>query len=303
MKTTKIILYVLFVMLGLFPAKAQQDLLLSQEIFSRVNKNPAATGNTEDIDIFLHGRMQWAGVDNSPRTGVLNVTNYIDRINSGMGFTCSYDKMGVAHSTTNLKLVYSYHLDLSDKYLLSLGLGAGANIGYFDPYQNIIDDESEFGDATLPAEEETKFSPDFDFGVELSNLFWTLGASVTHLTKDKMTTFEPERHYYIYVTSLIPLCGKWEMAPTISYMHRNKTNLVEVGSLAFYDRFLWGGLTLRPDINEKFDPSMLVMTLGVEWRKIRFGYSYDLGFGANEHLSASTHEIILSYGIDKRGGK
>ena len=303
MKMTKIILYTLFIVFGVFSAKAQQDLLLSQEIFSRVNKNPAATGNTEDIDIFLHGRMQWVGIENSPRTGVLNVTNYIDRFKSGVGLSCSYDKMGVAHSTTNLKLVYSYHLDLSDKYLLSLGLGAGANIGYFDPYQNTIDDESEFGDGTLPVGEETKVSPDFDFGLELSNPFWTVGASITHLTKNEMTTFEPERHYYLYVTSLVPLVEKWDLAPTASYMHRSKTDVLELGSLAFYDRFLWGGLTLRPDVHEGFDPSMLVVTLGVEWKKIRFGYSYDWGFGSNERLSSSTHEIILSYGIDKREWK
>ena len=155
MKTTKILLYSLFTVLGVSTASAQQDLMLSQEIFSRVNKNPAATGNTEDIDIFLHGRIQWAGIDNSPRTGVLNVTNYIDKIKSGMGFTCSYDKMGVAHSTTNMKLVYAYQLDLTDKYVLSLGLGAGVNIGYIDPYQNTVDDASEFGEETLSADKET----------------------------------------------------------------------------------------------------------------------------------------------------
>ncbi|MBQ4035188.1 MAG: PorP/SprF family type IX secretion system membrane protein [Paludibacteraceae bacterium] len=299
MKTTKNILYSLFTVLGVCTASAQQDLMLSQEIFSRVNKNPAATGNTNDVDIFLHGRLQWAGVDNGPRTGVLNVTNYVDKIKSGMGFTCAYDKMGVAHSTTNMKLVYAYQLDLSDKYVLSLGVGAGINIGYFDLYQNTVDDYSEVGTSTLLGDNETEVSPDFDFGAELSNPYWTLGASITHLTKNEMTTFESERHYYLYGTSLIPLCPKWELAPTVSYMHRNKTNVMEIGSLAFYDRFLWGGITLRPDLNEGFNPSMLIMTLGVEWNKFRFGYSYDLGLGSNERIGASTHEVILSYGIDK----
>ncbi|MBR5973235.1 MAG: type IX secretion system membrane protein PorP/SprF, partial [Paludibacteraceae bacterium] len=52
-------------LLGLsFSLSAQQDMLLTQEYFSRVNRNPAATGNSNDIDIFLHGRIQWVGVDN-----------------------------------------------------------------------------------------------------------------------------------------------------------------------------------------------------------------------------------------------
>ncbi len=299
MKTTKILLYSLFMVLGIHIVNAQQDLMLSQEIFSRVNKNPAATGNTNDIDVFLHGRIQWAGIDNGPRTGVLNVTNYVDKIKSGFGFTCSYDKMGVAHHTTNMKLVYAYQLDLTEKYVLSLGLGAGVNFGYFNSYANQLSDISEYGDETYPDQNETKVSPDFDFGVELSNPYWTLGASITHLTRSEMTTFDPERHYYVYGTSLIPINQKWELAPTVSYMHRNKTNVMEFGSLAFYDRFLWGGVVLRPDLNEGFDPSMLIMTLGFEWKKFRFGYSYDLGLGKNEKLGASTHEIILSYGFDK----
>lgn len=299
MKTIKVLVYSLFTILGIHIANAQQDLLLSQEIFSRINKNPAATGNTTDIDIFLHGRIQWAGVDNGPRTGVLNVTNYIDKIKSGMGLTCSFDKIGMAHNTTNIKAVYAYQIDLSEKYVLSLGLGVGFYYGYFDPYRNLISDQSELGDETYPDKKETKVSPDFDFGAELSNPYWTVGASVTHLTKGEMTTFESERHYYLYGTSLIPINQTWEVAPTLCYMHRNKTNVMEIGSLGFYDRFLWGGFAIRPDLSNGFNPSMMVLTLGVEWYKIRFGYSIDLGLGANERIDKTTHEIVLSYGFDK----
>ena len=41
------------------PLLAQQDLHFTQQIFSRMNVNPAATGNTADVDIFLLGRLQW----------------------------------------------------------------------------------------------------------------------------------------------------------------------------------------------------------------------------------------------------
>lgn len=72
MKSKKYILALCAALLAL-TSYAQQDLMLSQEVFSRVNKNPAATGNTNDIDIFLHGRIQWAGIENGPKTTVLNV--------------------------------------------------------------------------------------------------------------------------------------------------------------------------------------------------------------------------------------
>ena len=42
---------------------AQRDLMLSQQFFSRLNINPSATGNTDDVDIFLLGRWQWMGLE------------------------------------------------------------------------------------------------------------------------------------------------------------------------------------------------------------------------------------------------
>ena len=303
MKRNKIFLVLALCLAVFSSANAQQDLMLSQEIFSRVNKNPAATGNTDDIDIFLHGRIQWAGIDNGPQSGVLNVTNYCDKLKSGMGLTMAYDKIGIGHSTTNLKAVYAYHIDLSENYVLSLGLGAGVNWGHFDFYANTLENESEYGMESYQKGEETKVTPDFDLGFELSTSIWTLGGSVTHLTISKSTTFESERHYYLYGTSLIPINPKFDLGPTVAYMHRDKTDVLEVGSLVFYDRILWGGVTWRPDVNRSFNPSVMVFTLGLEWNKFRFGYSYDLGLGSRDHRSSGAHDIILSYGIAKKSNR
>lgn len=54
----------LFVSANVF---AQRDIMLSQQFFSRLNINPSATGNTDDVDIFLLGRWQWIGLENSPK--------------------------------------------------------------------------------------------------------------------------------------------------------------------------------------------------------------------------------------------
>ena len=298
-------IYIVMVSLLAFwtSVNAQQDLMLSQEIFSRVNKNPAATGNTNDVDIFLHGRIQWANVDNSPKTTVLNVTNYVDKIKSGLGFTFSYDHIGVGHNTTNMKLVYAYQLDVTEKYVLSMGLGAGINIGGFDYTANTLVDDIERGRETFPDEKEVKVTPDFDFGVEFSHWMWTVGASLTHLQNGESTTFKSGRHLYIYGTSLLPLSEKWDLSPTLVYMHHDKTNTMEIGCLVFYNRLFWGGLSWRPDFHDKLNPSMMVVSLGFEWRKFRFGYSYDWGMGKNELMPSNTHEIILSYGITKKNRK
>ncbi len=281
------------------PCIAQQDLMLSQEIFSRVNKNPAATGNTGDVDIFLHGRIQWADIDNSPKTTVLNVTNYVDKWKSGFGFTFSYDHIGIGHNTTNMKLVYAYQIDLSERYVLSMGLGAGLNIGGFDYTANTMIDINEYGCDTYPYEKEVKTTPDFDLGFEINNPIWTAGISMTHLTNKESTTFKSGRHLYLYGTGLIHLCEQWILGPTLAYVHHEKTNLLEIGSLAYFRRMYWGGITYRPDLNAKSN-AIMALTLGMEWEKFRFGYAYDLGLGSNRKVSSNTHELILSYGIEKK---
>lgn len=278
---------------------AQQDLMLSQEITSRINKNPAGTGNNEDINIFLHGRMQWLGVDNAPKSGILNVTNFIEDYHSGIGLSLAYDKFGVGHSNTDAKLVYSYHIDVNDNFIIALGVSGGVYASYFNPLDNTVEDERKYFQTSFINEKQTTVSPDFNFGVEFSQRAWTLGASITHLTNNGYESFKPGRHFYAYLTTLLPVSQEWAVGPTVTYMHRNLTDVAEIGSMVFFRNLLWGGITWRPDINNTLDPSIMAFTLGCEWQKFRVGYSYDLGFGSNNQLPANTHELTLSIGIEK----
>ncbi len=301
MMKRKIYLLIMLCMgIVVLPAMAQQDLLLSQEIFSRVNKNPAATGNTNDIDIFLHGRIQWAGVDNGPKTTLLNITDYEEKIKSGFGLSLSYDCIGIGHRTINAIFSYAYQFDLSPRYVLSLGLGSGINMAGYDYTGNILEDESESKSDTYPMDKDMRLTPDFNFGFELSNPLWTLGASMNHLLNNESTTFKTGRHFYLYWTGTFPTGDKLSLAPTISYMNHNKTNVGELGLLVFYNCLIWGGVSYRPDLRNSFDPAMMAFILGFEFKKFRFGYSFDMGLGSYNLLPSSTHEVILSYGIGKK---
>ena len=52
------LLTILLALISGFNTYAQQDLMVSQQIFSRMNINPAGTGNIERFDAFLLGRLQ-----------------------------------------------------------------------------------------------------------------------------------------------------------------------------------------------------------------------------------------------------
>ena len=93
----------LFVCTAIF---AQGDFRLSEQMFSRINQNPAAIGNNEKIQIFTAGRMQYVGMglEQSPTSALLNGHYYNEKIKSGFGLSFSYDELGLYNQTINAKL-------------------------------------------------------------------------------------------------------------------------------------------------------------------------------------------------------
>ena len=292
----KLIAFLCFLTLYVRPADAQQDLLLSQQFFSRINVNPAGTGNNSKFDAFLLGRFQWVGVDNAPKTGLFNISGYCENLKSSLGLSVYHDHLGVGHSSTNAQVVYSCHLDVTEKYILSMGLSGGANFGYFNPEDNIMRDVSEYSDPdTYVQEKTTEVKPDMNFGLEFTSMHWMVRASCTHMLNDSTTTFKPGRHFYFYGRGFIPLNDRFDIAPALVYMHKKKVNVLEINAMAFYNRFIWAGATWKPDLSNPIDMSMIAITAGLEWReKYRFGYTFDLNTGRINHLPSNTHEILLS---------
>lgn len=300
----KYLVLLLMAMLGA-NAFAQRDLMLSQQFFSRLNINPAATGNTDDVDLFLIGRWQWMGVSNSPKTGVMNISNYFESVRSGIGLSASYDDLGYANRTVNMKAAYAYHVNLNESMLMSFGLSAGFLYHYFDPKKNYWLDPPELERETLNFGECTAdFNPDMDFGVELAMPKLMFGVSVNHLlyNEDKVTTSVPGRQFNVYTRALLSPSETIDFAPALVYVHRNSMNRMELNMLLFYKRFLWFGVTYRPDLNgvDLFASHVVQFCVGFEYKKFRLGYSFDLGLGdVAKSVSSNSSEILLSWRIAK----
>jgi type IX secretion system PorP/SprF family membrane protein len=308
----KILASIGFVMMCL-TVNAQQDLLLSQQFFSRINKNPAGTGNVTDLDLFLLGRYQYIEIKDAPRSGVFNAQTYVDKWSSGIGLSLSYDQVGPGRSTTNAKVAYAYTVNLTNDLILSMGLSAGVQHGYFDPWKYRWAEEGEIGIGDIPADVATELSPDFDFGIELVSPRFLLGLSCTHITNSRSTTFKSGRHFYGYVRYIFPVNESLELAPAFVFMHKPNNNLRVDGSssspfkssvdvmefqlMGFYERFLWGGLTYSPDIHDKFKTNPVALTVGIEYRDFRIGYTFGWAFGATSKFSGNSQELMLSYSI------
>lgn len=281
-------------------ANAQQDLLLSQQFYSRINKNPAGTGNVSDIDFFLLGHYQYIDIKDAPKSLVFNVQSFLEQYNSGVGFSMSYDNVGIAKSTTNAKLVYAYSLKLNETGLLTFGLSAGVQYGYFNTDKYTYEDATEITDGDVPEGKLSKIQPDFDFGFEFATPRFLLGGSITHLTNNETTSLITGRHFYCYSRYIFKVDEIWDVAPSLVYMHKDKIDVVELGGTAFYNRFIWGGLTYHPDVNGDFETNPVAITLGVEYRSMRIGYTFDWAFGKVSRLSGNSHELMLSYSLPNK---
>ena len=290
---------------------AQGDFKLSEQMFSRINQNPAAIGNNEKIQIFTAGRMQYVGMglEQTPTSALLNGHYFNEKLKSGFGLSLSYDELGLYNQTINAKICYAYNIDLFDGGLLSLGLSAGVVNKMFDPSRHVWRDEGDPLDKGNDITSTTAF--DLDFGFEFSWKYLLVGASITHIpsiASDVRTTVAPS-HINAYVRGNLALPEKFNLIPAFTYTNigacnvgklisGENSNILSIGQehimdlslTTVYDGKYWLGVGYR--IN-----SAVSIMAGFEWHWLRIGYCYDLSVGPVWNLTSSTHEVMLSFAI------
>ena len=289
-KFIAIILVVAFIIL--IPAQAQNDVLLTQQWLSRMNQNPAATGNSDNIDIFVLARQQWTGFDDAPSTQVLNIHNYFHRIRSGVGLSATHDETGVGNRMINAKLAYAYHVNLGESWLLSLGLSGGIIQNTFDPSKHFYIDITDPQLATL--EKTSRLEPDFDFGIELSSQRLLFGASVTHIARlpDNASTLKIAQQYFGYVNYKQPIGSSFDLIAGVRGTNFDEAYFIDFSLTGLLLKKYWLGAMFRPD-------NAVAGMIGFQLGFVRLGYSYDYSIGNISSLAKNSHEIMLSFKIGK----
>ncbi|MCR5297783.1 MAG: PorP/SprF family type IX secretion system membrane protein [Paludibacteraceae bacterium] len=295
----KYIISIILAAASCFTVFAQHEVApsLSSQIFSRINFNPAGMGNSESLNIFSQSRMQWIGFgDGAPKSTILNIHYFHENWKSGFGGTMTYDQIGFGNRSITAKLAYMYNLDLSEKGLISFGLGAGIN-------QFSKDYSDDKYDQTLDMlgviDNESKINPDIDFGIEYSMPYFMIGASISHIgMMDDITTLKPTQTYYGYARGYIPFNEQWQLAPTVLYMNSGRSNVLDAGAVVFYQGLdiehflLWGGTNVNCNFFTAA-PGVAVM-IGMEYNWFRVGYAYEASFGVKNYNS---HDLILGFNI------
>lgn len=277
---------------------AQQDPMVSQYMFNGLYLSPAYAGVRKAPNVTGTFRKQWAALDGSPVTQSLS---YDQKLSStmGAGLIIVNDKIGVT-GQTDFSGDYSYHLKLAEEMNLSFGLRAGVSNYRARITKLTVWDE---GDESFSQDIKGKWIPNFGTGAYLHGQKYFAGISLPRMLNYDPATFlhieldrAPlyQRHFYLTGGYEFTFKEKYTLKPSMlfKYVHAAPAQ-VDLNVMGYYKSMFGAGLSFRTK-------NAIVGLLEFNsQKKYRIGYSFDYSFSALSKYSSGSHEIMVSYDLDK----
>lgn len=277
---------------GLF---AQSNIRLNNYWDNTYYINPGSVNNDYHGLFSLVARKQWIGFPGAPNTVFATGTTYLDGINTQFGIKVYADKLGY-NTISDVSVSYAYSAGINYEWRLNMGL-AGS-------YQCLSYDKSQVSVMTSddPALYENLLQQNnynADIGLELVNNDWRLGLSaqniLTRIYNDNKAQVNSNYLYAIYhkkTTNQIDMqygaCAilyddlfQMEFNITSFFKFQNESDVFQAGF--FYRTQSEMGIILGVNFNENW----------------HLAYSYDFNVSGISRGSVGTHELMLSYKLDK----
>ena len=313
----KTIIALSFVLAGISPAGAQQNIQFTQYIFNSLSVNPAYAGYKEEWFGQLALRSQWTGLEGAPKTGQLSFDGVVDPVTKrmGIGFQATADKLGPQSSTSAYaNFAYRLRLNAEDTQRLSFGIALGVT-GYgldgtmLNPVEN--------SDPNLPTGQLTSYIPDARFGVYYYNSNFYLGASVMDLlsgSRDNgifnwdqgtVTNLKRKRHVYVIAGMISDLSADLKFRPSVLLKEDFKgPTSADLSAMFIFGEKLWLGASYRTGLklwnksySDNLDLTNVNAIAGVAQfhvnNNLRIGYSYDHQLNKLGTTQSGSHEITL----------
>lgn len=257
--------------------------------------NPASVNDRYFAEFNMAARKQWTNFPGAPTTLFASGTLYFDQMKTQFGLKVLQDKIGYT-STTNLGLSYTYFLVLDRDWHLNLGLGMS--------YQSVGYDLSKVNsptpnDPTVYAKLLNESNFNSDLGIELQGKKWQFGLSSQNI----FSLFQPINSQF---TNTNYIYAKYKP------MDERKISLGYGLCGIQYGNLYQAELNLTSYF--KFDPESNPIQLGVFFRtysevgalfgldiahNLRLSYSYDYNVSGIGNSSYGSHELMLTYNIDR----
>jgi type IX secretion system PorP/SprF family membrane protein len=271
--------------------KAQQLPQYSSYMINNYVLNPGVTGSNDYYELKALNRYQWAGIKDAPRTFLVSLHGPFKKLNMGIGGFVFSDVTGPT-SRTGGYLTYAYHLKLTSKLKLNMGLAAG-----FLQYRIDLSKVTLRQDGDPAAQQGgvlSSYQPDFNFGIYLNHNNYFVGIACNQIIGNRLKFYENqqdilsnlERHYLANAGYNF-FFGKFKVQPSVMFKMESNIFQVEGGVQANYNDLLWLGATYRHN-----DAISALAGLNIK-DLIIIGYSYDIATTRLRSYSNGTHEIMI----------
>jgi type IX secretion system PorP/SprF family membrane protein len=308
---------------------AQQRPQYTQYVFNSYLLNPAVSGIENYVDLKAGYRSQWSGLDGAPVTSYITINaplgqNFVqgdaaamsaggespysrsytqDYVASephhGIGFALVSDKTGPI-SQTNMNLSYAYHLGLTPKLNLALGVAAGVNHISLNTSEITLENPL---DPAISNGNNSQWKPDLSAGIWAYSSNYYLGVSVQQLlrqnlyfnTTSDVTQSQTVPHYFFTAGVKLPMNDDISLLPSVlvKVIQPVPTTFDVNLKMAFRDIF-WVGGSYRKD-----DSFGGLAGINIS-SSINLGYSYDFTTSALRTVSNGTHEIVIGILLNNR---
>jgi type IX secretion system PorP/SprF family membrane protein len=289
-----------------------QDPEFSQFYANPLYLNPAMAGITICPRVIGNYRNQWPALGKAFTTYNFSYDQYVDVLHGGLGLLLTADRAGGGNlNTTVISLMYAYKFNLTSH----LQASGGVKAGYYQRrlvwenlrFEDMIDPQGGF---ILPTAEKqpdnsTVGVPDGSAGIFLGydDLVYG-GIAVDHLTQPKIGFYSDNSSqlamkYTVHVGSVISLRSdgsadedrEFSISPNILYQQQFKFHQLNVGCYLTIDPFV-GGILFRHNFE---NADAIIPMLGVHYKNLRVGYSYDFTVSKLKSVSGGAHEVSASW--------
>jgi type IX secretion system PorP/SprF family membrane protein len=291
-----------------------QDPQFSQYYQSPLYLNPGFTGITNQQRATFNHRIQWPNLPQAFSTFAASYDIWVDELKSGFGLLATTDKMGSAGwRTTTVSLLYSFKVQINDKWVFSPGLNFGYGINGLDRTKLKMGDGLEYGGVSLdPDLNKLGNQQYFDVGggFLIYNKDVWIGLAGAHLNQPNLSVLNditrlPLKITFhagarIALTKGLHSSGRVDyLTPSFIYQSQGGISQLNLG-LNYHIDPVYVGLWYRGKPFEKnvlgtVNQDAFILQMGLYLDKMTIGYSYDFNISPLSTSSGGAHEISIMY--------
>jgi type IX secretion system PorP/SprF family membrane protein len=268
---------------------AQQDPIYAQYLTNPMLLNPSYAGLNNNLQVNAGYRMQWMGLESSPRTFNLNGNMSIVDNKAGVGASLVSDHIGNT-TITEFNAAFAYKLKIQEDLTFSFGMQGGV-LGFKTNNNDL--NIRDAGDAAFPEGTTRSSNINLGAGVSLMSDKFFIGLSVPRMLPSKINSGSQQfelynQHFYLFGAYVHPLNEHLRLKPSLLLRGVKGAPLsADVAMSLNINMVHTAGIFVR-NLNAF---GVLLQTMIGE--KLRLGYVFELPSSKSVGAQFTTHEIQL----------